>query len=295
MSNLLIALMILIYTFQAAFCNLYAKHYPGKKKYASPVYSVIYGLLVALGTLVFAGFSFHPSKLVLILGIVNGATLVVYNTMLIKAADLGPFSVTMIFNLSGGILIPMLWTVLHDREPLSVWQMIAIGVMLVSFVLLNLEDKKEGESGKVSLRFLLTISCLGLANGLYGILINAAEKISEGRENTEMIVTTFAVSAVLAFVLLVFEARSEAVPAFRQTARSAFSALSASVCACAAVNLLMYVLSLVNPAVLYTMDNGGVLIVSVLWSAFFLREKLDRRKILGLILAIGAIFALSIL
>ena len=48
-------------------------------------------------------------------------------------------------------------------------------------------------------------------------------------------------------------------------------------------------------AVLYTMDNGGVLIVSVLWSALILREKIGKWKIVGLILSIASVFALSIL
>ena len=57
LSNLLVAALILLYTFQSAFCNLYAKKYPGKAEFASPVYSVFYGVFVALGTFAFAGFS----------------------------------------------------------------------------------------------------------------------------------------------------------------------------------------------------------------------------------------------
>ena len=292
-SNLLIALMILIYTFQAAFANLYAKHYPGKKAYSSTVYSVIYGLLVALATFAFAGFSYRPSGTTLVFGIVNGAALVAYNTLIIKAAELGPFSVTMMFNLSGGILIPTLWSVLHDGDRLEWYQIAAIAVMLVAFFFLNAEDKKEGESGKLTVSFILTVALLGCVNGLYGILMNAAEKKANGTENTEMIVTTFFVSAALAFVVLLVRAKKEALPAFRLNVKSAVYALAASVSACTAVNLLMFVLSLVSPAILYTMDNGGVLIVSVLWSALVLREKLGRKKLIGLILAIAAIFALS--
>ena len=298
MSNLLIAVLVLLYTFQSAFANLYARHYPGKARYSSAVYSVIYGLLVSLGTFAFSGFSFHPSKATLILGAVNGAALVAYNTLIIRAASLGPFSVTMIFNLSGGILIPMLWSVLHDGDTLSVWQIAAIFVMLVSFVFLNWEDKKErgeGEHSGVSLLFILTNAALGCVNGLYGTLMNTAEKLAGGGENGEMIMVTFAVSTLIGFLLLLVQAKRETIPAFRLNGKSALFALAASVSACAAVNLLMHILSLVNVAVLYTMDNGGVLIVAVLWSALVLKEKLGKYKIVGLILSIAAVFALSIL
>ena len=72
-------------------------------------------------------------------------------------------------------------------------------------------------------------------------------------------------------------------------------AAAASISACAAINLLMQALSLINVAVLYTLNNGGVLIVSVLWSVVILKEKLGRMKVIGLILAIAAVFALSVL
>ena len=90
-------------------------------------------------------------------------------------------------------------------------------------------------------------------------------------------------------------AKGETLPAFRQNGKSALSALAASFSACAAINLLMHALSLINVAVLYTLNNGGVLIVSVLWSVTILREKLGKTKIVGLILAIAAVFALSVL
>lgn len=295
MSNLLVAVLVLLYTFQSAFCNLYAKHYPGKKAHSSAVYSVLYGLIVAAGTFVFAKFALHPSTLTLVLGILNGAALVTYNTLLIKAAALGPFSVTMIFNLSGGILIPLFWSALHDGESLSPWQYAAIAVMLLSFVLLNLEEKKDGERARVSLPFILTVTLLGCVNGLYGTFMNTVERTFDGAENADMIIVTFFSSAVLALLLLLIRAKGESLPAFRQTPRSAFFALSASVCACAAINLLMHALSLINVAVLYTLNNGGVLIVSVLWSVAVLREKLGRTKAVGLVLAIAAVFALSVL
>jgi hypothetical protein len=122
MSILLVAVMILLYTFQSSFCNMYARFYPGENKNSSAVYSVFYGAIVALATLVFAGFSISPSAATLVIGCLNGAVLVLYNTMLIKASSNGPFSVTMIFNLCGGIILPLFVSVFVDGEKLSVWQ-----------------------------------------------------------------------------------------------------------------------------------------------------------------------------
>lgn len=290
MANALVLLLILLYSFQSGFANMFQRSYPGDKRYASQVYSVFYGLIVSAATLVFAGFSFHPSVTTVILGVINGAILVTYNSMLIRASASGPFSVVMIFNLSGGILIPMVWSIVVDRLPLSPLQYAAIALMLVSFVFLNREDKKT----PVSAGFLMYTLLLGLANGIYGTLLNVQKNLLNESENAEMIVCTFLSSAVFAFVLLLLQAGREALPGFRQNVRSALYVTAASVSAAAAVNLLMHALGLVNVAVLYAMDNGGVLLVSVLWSTVILKEKLGKPKLIGLILAVIAIFTLGI-
>ncbi len=297
MSNILVVLLILLFTCQSGFCNLFAKHYPGDKRYSSQIYSVFYGLIVSLTTLLFAGFSFKPSTATLLLGLLNGAVLVTYNAMLIKASSAGPFSVVMIFNLSGGILIPMLWSIVVDKIKLAPLQYAAIALMLVSFVFLNLEDKnqKRESSSPVSAKFLLYTLLLGLANGVYGTLLNIQKNLMNQSENAEMIIATFASSAVFAFFLLLLQAGKSAFPGFRQTAKSAIFMTAASVSAAAAVNTLMYALRFINVAVLYAMDNGGVLLISVLWSVVFLKEKLGHRKLIGLILALIAIFALGVL
>ncbi len=295
MSILLVAVLVLFATFQSAFANLFDKHYPGNKDKSSSVYSVFYGIIVATATFVIAGFDFAPTKWTIILGIINGAVLYGYNFSLIKASQNGPFSVTMIFNLAGCILIPLMWSVLHDGIKLSLLQYIFIFIMLASFVLLNLEDKSDGERKKVSLKFLIYASLLFLTNGVYGTIMNTQKLMVEKNEDAELIIITYVVSAVLAFLALFVQSGKSAMKDFRQNKKSMFSMLAASVCAASAVNLLMYCLSLINVAVLYSLDSGGVLIVSVLWSVIALKEKMCLRKYIGLVLALAAVFGLSIL
>lgn len=299
MSNLLVLLLCVLYSFQSAFCNMYSKNYPGNKKLTSPVFSVFYGLIVSAATLIFSGFAFSPSKATVILGILNGAVLVLYNMMLIKASENGPFSIVMIFNLGGGILIPMFWSIAVDGIKLSLLQYFAIALMLISFVFLNVEGKSKSgdkaENKKVSVKFLAFTTLLGLANGIYGTLLNMQKNVMAGLESADMIIVTFASSSVLAFLLLLVTAGKNALPGFKQNGKSAVFMIAASVSAAAAVNVLMHALGLINVAVLYAMDNGGVLLLSVLWSVVFFKERLSRNKLIGLILAVIAIFALGIL
>ena len=116
-----------------------------------------------------------------------------------------------------------------------------------------------------------------------------------GLESADMIIVTFASSSVLAFILLLITAGRNAIPGFKQNVKSAVYMIAASVSAAAAVNVLMHALGLINVAVLYAMDNGGVLLISVLFSVVFFKERLSRNKLIGLVLATIAIFALGIL
>ena len=293
MPFILVASMVLFYTFQSAFCNQYARHYPGEKKNASFVYSVLYGVIVALVTLILAKGRFAPSGITVLLGCINGAVLILYNTMLIKASTSGPYSITIIFKQCGGILFPLIVSVFAGGEVLSVWQFTAIGVMLLSFVIINLGDKKSDE--KITPGFIVKCLILSAANGCYAILLNSQKKLTAAGEDREMIIITFGVSAFLALILLAVQNGRSIGTAFRQNKKSVGSFLCASVSAASAVNILMYTLNHINVVVLQSLNNGAILIVSVLWAMIILRERIGRNKLVGLILAVSAVVALSIL
>ena len=66
------------------------------------------------------------------------------------------------------------------------------------------------------------------------------------------------------------------------------------VCATMAAHLMLYVLKLVNASVLYTIDNGGVLVLSVLYSCILFKEKLSLAQGIGIALSMVSIIALSL-
>ncbi|MBR4960343.1 MAG: hypothetical protein IKY52_05560, partial [Clostridia bacterium] len=223
--------------------------------------------------------------------------LTTYNQFLLKSSAMGPYSIVMIFMMSGGLLIPVLWSVIAEGNVLTIMQWICVIMILVSFLILNMPGKGE----KATIPFLLSVTVLGVANGTYGILMNTQQAMTANTENAGMIVFTFGTCAVLSLVMMLLPAKGEKfAPA--KAARAAFtfnrtciawglgSALSASV----AVNILMWILSKVNVAVVYAMTNGGVLLVSVLISLLFLGEKCTLTKAVGILLSTAAIVMLSI-
>ncbi|MBR5445235.1 MAG: hypothetical protein IKV57_03880 [Clostridia bacterium] len=299
--TLILLFMIAIYTCQSLACSRFGKYYPGDPAKTSSVFSVLYGGVCMVFTLVFTactgGFPIPLSLTTVLFGVANGIVLTTYNQFLLKSSAMGPYSIVMIFMMSGGLLIPVLWSVIADGNALTVMQWICVIMILISFLILNMPGKGE----KATIPFLLSCTVLGVSNGTYGVLMNTQQAMTNNTENAGMIVFTFGTCAVLSLVMMLLPAKGEKfAPAAAAKAAFTFnrtciawglgSALSASV----AVNILMWILSKVNVAVVYAMTNGGVLLVSVLISLIFLGEKCTFTKAVGILISTAAIVMLSI-
>ena len=105
MEALLIIAIVLLYTTQSLFCRLYTERYPGKPEMASPVFTVVSGLIIAAVTFAVAGFSFSAHWITLLLGIGNALVLFGYNSFLIRASQLGSYAIMMVFSVAGGIIL----------------------------------------------------------------------------------------------------------------------------------------------------------------------------------------------
>ena len=299
-----IALVILLYTLQSLFTRFYTDYYPGDKGLTTPVFAVVCGLIVTVVSFIFSGFSFSCGWLTLLLGVLNAFVLYGYDAFIIKASSTGPYSILMTFSLSGGIIIPAIvsW-VSNFKENFSFVQLFAIAIIFISVFMIT--SKKEDAENKEELKkhrtfFLIVCALLGLANGLYGVLLNLQQELTgtldlEGNlvapEKEEMIVITFIGAAVISLVQLLVKEKKNTLKAFKQTKLSlSFLLLSAAVSALA-INALVIALEGVNETVVYTFDNAGVLLLSAIASAVFFKEKLSKLNIAGcLLVSVGLAF-----
>ena len=146
---------------------------------------------------------------------------------------------------------------------------------------------QKGEKNKKTNRmFYVYCALLFLANGAYGAFFNAQQKLLNEAERTEMIILTFLPSAVMGLILVMTKAKKGALSCFKQTRLSTLHLILCCISATVAINLLVYIMSLVDVAVLFTVENGGVLIMSALYAAFLFKEKLTLPKIIGLVIAV---------
>ena len=287
---LLIALMITIYTSQSLFCKRYTDSYPGKPALASPSFTVVSSLFVVLVMFCFAGFRFSASWETLLLGSLNAIVLFFYNILIVSSSRLGPYSIMMVINLSGGIILPAIITpFLGDK--LSVPKLLAIGAVILAVWMISY---RKGEAKAKSKYFFPLCLALGVTNGAYCIFLDLQDRITGVAEKEEMVAITFGLAAIASFVLILIREKGSLSCIVRQSKASVVNLAIASASIAFAIKLLVLLLPRVNTAVLFTLNNAGVFLLSVICSALLFRDKLTRLNIIGCALMCAALAAVAL-
>lgn len=274
---LLIACLILISTLQSLFCRVWSGCYPGEEGMASPVFSIVSGVTVSLAALAVSGFSLALSWQTVLLGCCNAAVLLGYNLCMVRASQTGPYSVQMTFMLSGGIILPA-FVSLGFGDRLSGVKWCAIAVIVVSIWLVS---RKEGDRRITHRAFFPLCIGLFLTNGAYGALFDVQQRLTGEGEKETMIVLTYGVMAAVSFATSLAKRRGRLLGDLRQTKRSLLFLILSSAVVAVAINLMVLILPLVDTTLLYTFDNAGVLLFSVLASYVLFRERLSALNLVG--------------
>ena len=288
-SILLTILLVFLYSLQTLFCKFYSDNYCGKKELASPVLCVAQSIAIALLTLSFAGFKFNVSLLSLVFGIANALVLFGYNTSLIKAGDRGSYAFMNMMMLFGGIFVPLVYVSLSTGEFPTTIQCIAIIFMVIACILMNVENIKLG-GAKIS--YYVFCLLLFVFNGLYGTLLKAQEQYNSS-ESQEMIIISYGIMGIIAFVQLYAKEKRDTFKAFKFNRKCALFLILFLCISGLAVNVLVLLLRYLNVAVLYTVDNGGVMMLSALYSITLFKEKATPLKVVGIIIAIFSLCVLG--
>ncbi|HHX21787.1 MAG TPA: hypothetical protein GX722_08345 [Clostridiales bacterium] len=287
---LLLIFMVIVFTTQGSLSKVFSMHYQGPALAATPVYASVTGAACALATWCMAGFAYAPSTQTLWLGLANGVTLFLYNVAAVNAARTGPYSLQSLMATLGSIVLPLLASLLLWREPLVLLHYIGIALMLLAAALfhlkgLNVQEVKKGYRGWVVL--------LLVSNGVFGVLMASQQRVMDFTQRNEMIITTYGTSAAISAAFLLLTQKAQAARAYRMGRTSGIALLVSGAVVATGVNLLMRALQLIPAPILYTINNGGVLMLAVLLGTVIWKEKFTFHKGLGLALAVVAIALLG--
>lgn len=289
----LVTLMIVFFSFQSLFTRLYSANYAGADAAkATPVFSVCYGVFIAAASFFLGGMSFAPSWQTVLLGVLNAGMLILYNTSIIEAGNRGSYSFLMVASMFGGILVPMAVGLLFMGETLSGLQIAAVGMMLFSLLLMNVRTISfKGASRS----YYLWCIALFFANGLYGAINNVQTQVMNGAQRTEMLTILYLCSALAVVVSECVRGRGRALAqGFRMGKKAGLFLLITCLSATAAANLLLFILSRMDSSILYTIDSGAVLVLSILYSLILFKEKPTWEQVVGMVTAVASIVLINI-
>ena len=289
-SALLIALIVVLYSFQTLFCTMFNNKYSGKPENASAVFCILESVFIAAFTWAWIGFKFSLSPMTLLLGCLNAVALFGYNNSVIKAGARGSYSFMNVSQLFGGIIVPLLYTTIFLGDSLSWYQYVAVVLMLISFVLMNYKDMKLKNTHWSYYAF---CALLFVCNGMYGTFLKMQSDYNVNEKN-EMIILTFGIMGVIALIQLLFKEKKDTFKAFKMSKKAVLPLVLCLLSAALAINILVLVIPMVNTAVLYTVENGGVLLLSAIYSFVFFKEKPHLMKVVGMIAAVVSITVLSL-
>ncbi len=292
MSTILITMLIAIYTLQSVLIKKYSEHYPGKENMASLVFTIVSGSIVAVVSYILSGFLFEFSWFTVLLGVLNALVLYAYNTCMIKASQNGPYSILMVFMIAGGIVLPTITAAVGFKEGISLGRCVSITVLLAAVYMTS--RKTDDTSFKNKSSFIITCIGLALFNGAYGTLLDVQQRLTSSAEKEEMVAITYSFAMLFSIVLLVIRQKRNTISTMKQTKKSLVYLLMCSVTVALAVNLMVFILPLVNVTVLYTFDNAGVFLVSVLVSSIFFKEEMSVLNWTGCIVMCIALVGVSI-
>ena len=288
----LILLCILLYTLQTLLFKMYADRYPGNEKYTTFVYVSVCGLVASVISFAVGGFSYEFNLTTFILGSINAVLYFLYYLFIYHAAKHGPYSVVMIFSIIGGISLPVISDIITlDKIP-SVWKVICL---LVIFAAAYLVNKRDGEVGGVRNKKIFFLSCFGLlfANGAYGALINIQQTYTDASQNDEMLIYTAFFAALFSLIFVIAKNGRGTLGAFKQTKSSLAFMISAASVAATAVNILLIITKYIDITLLWTFCNSGVVVLSLIASAIFFKEKLSKLNLIGCTVIVATLILIS--
>jgi drug/metabolite transporter (DMT)-like permease len=239
-------------------------------------------------------FEFTPSIITIGFAFVNALLILGFNICLIGASDRGPYSITTIFMLFGGVLVPLLVAVLFMGDKLSILQCAAILFMLAAFYLMNKTDDKEKSAGPI---FWVLCILLLICNGSYSAVMDAQQFVCGSGERTEMLVFSYLFLSLFSLIVIFANYKwklTNVAKTIKQNKTSLLYLILAGLVGGCAQNLLLFLLQKVQTSVLFTINNGGVMLFAIFYSVVLFKEKLNRNKIIGIILAFISLIVFSI-
>ena len=209
-----------------------------------------------------------------------------------KAMATGPASITTLIY-SSSFLIPIIFASIVWSEPVSVWQLVGVGILLVSLFLIVFERG----GGRANAVWLVFIALATLGSGANAIIQKTHQKSDYSDELNLFLVLALLFSALFSLAMYFISRPSEDCEVKEKKASLGSSILFPLVLGASVgcLNFLNLKLAGKLPSVVhFPVLNVGSLILTSVISIVCFKERLSPRRIVGFILGVGAILLIGL-
>ena len=176
-----------------------------------------------------------------------------------------------VFSKMGGLLIPLLVSILIFKESPTVFQFIGFVLSIVSVFVLNYRQEEDGAGGK----FMLSLFALLIAEGCAGIMSKVFNEIGNSVLATHFLFYTF-VTAFL-FCVLVILAKKE-----RPGIQELIYGMGIGIPNFMGARFVLKALETVSAVIVYPARSVGTIVVITLFGTLLFKEKLRRQQIVAM-------------
>ena len=203
-----------------------------------------------------------------------------------KALMTGPLSLTSLAN-SYSLMIPTLYGLIFQNEPISLWLIFGLGFLIVSLLFITL---KRSET-QISLRWGIYAFFAFAGNGLCSTVQRVQQINFEGAYKNEFMIVALLMVTVFLFIMAYREERKDIGLCLKKgIGLMVFFGVANGM-----VNLFVMMLATrVAASLMFPLISAGSIILSWVLSSFLYKEKLTFLQNLGLVLGVLAVVFLNL-
>lgn len=254
--------------------------------------SLLFSLFSAIvASIIFACLcKFNISTNLFVLLTSGGVTLclVGYTIVGIKMMSIGKVAVYSLFLMLGGMFVPFVYGVIFLNEPLSVWKVIGMVLVITALILQAL--KKTDEVNKNNKLLIIFGIIIFIFNGMTGVFAKMHQISQNAVSSLEFSFFQNAIGAVTIVLTLAICAMlkkgSEIQEDIKKVLPNWWIILLFAIISQTGGLLILITAKTMDASVEYPFVTSGVLIVSAIVGRIFFKEKIDRLVFISLVLSV---------
>lgn len=284
-------LLLFLAVFFDTFKNVYYNYF-GKNLLETNKDTVFFNVIGSIGTVAFfalailiSGASFNVSLYTFVSALVFAFITTAAQYFCLLSMSLGSMSFSVLFTYLSA-LIPTVFGCIYRSAMPTPLQISGLVLMIITFIL----SIDFGEKSGMSVKWLFAVTGSFLGMGLVGVCQTVHQTSQYAGEINGFLFWAFTFSLILFILLYIpYGIKSKKKGEKKHYKLIDWASMIVTGIFVGAINLLCLYLSGKLPSIIFfPIVNGGVIILSGLASIFIFKEKLPKKKIIGLIIGIIA-------